>query len=309
MVKLYTENFERKFYVRTCSWTHLFYVLTLISVIVLPLLIGIGIGKFWKPTVENYWQPNVEFTNEVFIQADVGGKILSYSSQQVINQSIRDRINGALFKSYALDDNDNRIPENFEFDFSFKTGGSSVSSIMILLHFKYFVYNTVKTQFKGIVPIFISSAAGSSITDAYLIGELKINQDDPLEISNGIPDTMYNYNFTEQLTNLSSSDTFMKYTSRNQTLNFDHKATVNSFGSSATTTVHIEMKIPKYSPALYVPSLIQALKIAWIQYYPVLFPIYLLLLVGLFGTSITSSVFDTIATNDISASLKHKLES
>lgn len=309
MVKLYTENFERRFFVRTCSWTHLFYVLTLISVILLPLLIGIWIGKFWKPTVENYWQPNVDFTNEVFIQADVGGQVKSYSSQQVINQNIRDRISGALFKSYALDSNDNRIPEDYQFDFSFKTGGSSVSSIMILLHFKYYVYNTVNAQFKGIVPIFISSTAGSSITDAYLIGELKIDQGVPLKIMNGVPDTMYNLNFTEQLLNLSSSETFMRYKNRNQTLNFDHKAIVNSFGSSDTTTVHIEMKIPKYSPALYVPGFVQSLKIAWIQYYAILFPIYLLLLVGLFGTSITSSVFDSITTNDISSALKHKLES
>ncbi|CAI2376700.1 unnamed protein product [Moneuplotes crassus] len=311
MVKLYTESFERKYHARVFSCTNLFYVLTVISVWVIPLVIIALTGSFTGIPSVNYSRSNVKFTNEVYIQGDFGGTIRSYSNIQLLNQQINNKISGVIFKSRFRDENNDRIPEEYKFDLSFLTNAESVNSLTILLHFKYYIENGVNSQFKGIVPIIISSPSGKSIGEASMVGELRIRQDEPIEKLNGIPETLYNLNFTEEILKYSPEQIIDRYTSRNQTLNYVHTARVNSFNKISlldTTTISIEMGIPNFAKTLYTPGALETLKIAWIQYFAILVPIYLLLYIGLFARTIETYVFDSVMTNDCQSSIRHKLK-
>lgn len=307
MVKLYSEKFERKYYSRKCSWTHFFYICIVFSFILLPFILSFATNNFWKPTTLYYGKANAKFTNEVFIQAEVGGVLRSYSNIQVLNQNIRNRINGPIFKAYADDGDDyNRVYDDFQFNFAFKSGGSSVTSIAIFLHFTYFVEQTLDTSIKGIVPIFISSPSGSSISKAYLSGQLLLDQKVPLNIGDGLDGTLYNYNFTEEMESYSIEKIYTRFTNRNSTFTYDHTATILPFGDSDTTEVQINMNIPDYAPILYYPGFLECLKLAWVQYFALLVPAYLILFLGLFATSIETGIFSTVTTNDCSSSLKFK---
>lgn len=298
MVKLYSEAFERTFFARRCSWTHFFYICVVVTVILMPFILAFATNSFWNPPTTYYGKPNIKFTNEIFVEAEIGGQVKSYSNVQVLNQNIRDRIDGALFKSFQSDDNYGREYDDFEFDLSFKTGGSSVTSIAIFMHFTFFIQQAVDTKLKAIVPIFIQPGAGSSISSAVLVGQLRLDQRTPFSVGNGIDDTMYNYNFTQRLQQHSTSNVYNWYTNRNYTLNFDHSALVMPYGNSDTTSIRIEMNVPQYGSVIYTPGFLQSLKLAWVQYFALLFPIYLIIFVGLFGTSVKSGIFETVETSD-----------
>lgn len=304
MVKLYSEHFERNYYARKFSWTNLFHVAIVTSVILMPFILAFATNNFWKPPTVYYGRPNVQFTNEVFVQAEIGGEVKSYSNVQLLNQNIRNRIDGPLFKSFTADKDNNRVVNDFEFDLAFKTGGSQVTNIAILMHFTYYVEDTVSTKFKGIVPIFISSPSGTSISRATLSGQLQLQQKIPLEVGGGIADTQYNFNFTEEMAKFSLEDMYNRFTDRNSSLSYDHTTLVMPYGESDSTHIHIEMNIPEYADVLYYPGFLESIKLAWVQYYAILVPVYVLLFLGLFGTSIESEIFPTVMINDIIPSIK-----
>ena len=284
------------------------------SVLLLPLIIAVLTGDFVIIPSVNYSRPNIKFTDEAYIQADFGGTIKSYSNIQLLNQEIENKIDGPIFKSYFRDSDNNRLYEEFQFDFSFRTNSQSVNSILILLHFKYYIENRVDSEFKGVVPIFISNPSQASISQASVIGDLSIRQNQPIEMLNGISETLYNLNFTEQVQKFSTDELYEKYMGRNQTINYDYTTTVNSFVESTTlgsiletTTIHIEMGVPKYAPTLYSPIVLEMIKVAWIQYFALLVPIYIFIYLLLFGISVETSVFDTIMTKDCESSMIEKL--
>ena len=302
MVKLYSEYFERSYYTKKISCTHLFFIGIVISVILMPALISFSTNNFWRPATEYYGRPNIKFTDEAIISAafssSTGTITKSYSNVQMINQQIRDRIDGPLFKSLTIDDDNNRVVDEFKFEFSFKAGGATIKSISILLHFTYYIENTVMTQFKGVVPIYITSSA-AGITDAYVTGKLGLNQQNPLDIGSGISNTLYNYNFTIEASKYGINDIFERYTNRNKTIDYDYKTTIRAYGDSDTTTVTIRMSVPNYDLVIYYPSYLESIKLAWIQYLPILAIVYLLLYLCLFGYGVKSSAFSTVRINNM----------
>lgn len=75
MVKLYSDYFERKYYARRCSWTNLFYLCVLASVILIPLIFAFATDSFWGAPIPYHGEPEVRYSNEAFVQAQVGTSI------------------------------------------------------------------------------------------------------------------------------------------------------------------------------------------------------------------------------------------
>ena len=269
MVNLYSENFKRSYYAQRISCTHFFFVGIVISVIVMPFIISFSTNNFWRPATEYYGRPNIKFTDEAIIQASfqssTGTVTKSYSNVQLINQQIRDRIDGPMFKSIAIDNDNNRVFDEFQFEFAFKTGGAKIKNIAILLHFTYYIENTVMMQFKGAVPVYITSSA-AGISNAYVTGKLGLYQQNPIQISTGISDTQYNYNFTIEASKYSINDIFTRFTNRNKTIDYDYKTNIRAYGDPDTTTVNIRMFVPGYDLTVYYPGYLESIKLAWIQY-------------------------------------------
>lgn len=299
MVKVYEEYFERKYYARHLSWANLFSWIIMAGVLAVPLIFAIATRNFWSPETQYFGRPNVKFTNEVFIQAEVNGQLQSYSNVLPIQKLILNQMSGALFKSAEYNPKNDRVYQKFQFEFSFNPNGQDVSSISMLLHFTYFIENAVNVKFQAALPIFISSPSGSSISNAKLSGQLRIKQRSTLIPGNGIADTLYNKNFTEELGKFSPYEIFERYTNRNSTLEYDYKSIVQPFGDSTSTVVSIDVLIPAYETILYSPGFVESLKYAWIQYIAILFPVYLFLYYCLLGKGVEAEIFQTIAVNDL----------
>lgn len=187
----------------------------------------------------------------------------------------------------------------WKFDVFFKSGGETVSNVAILLHFTYYVKYTVKTQFKAIVPIFVNAQSGGSISEALLTGQMRIQQDAPLEIGDGLADTLYNLNFTEEMLKYSPAEIFDTFTARNNTLKYDYKAIVMPFGDNQNTHIEIELQIPEYETVLYIPGFFEGLKNVWVQFFALMVPIYIMLYMCLLGYGIETRSFPTVLKNDL----------
>ena len=109
-----------------------------------------------------------------------------------------------------------------------------------------------------------SSAAG--ISNAYVTGKLGLYQQNPIQISTGISDTQYNYNFTIEASKYSINDIFTRFTNRNKTIDYDYKTNIRAYGDPDTTTVNIRMFVPGYDLTVYYPGYLESIKLAWIQY-------------------------------------------
>ena len=299
MVKLYSEYFERTYYARQISWANWFSWVTIASILILPLIYAVATRNFWQPPTVYYGRPNVKFTNEVFVQAEVGDSILSYSNVQPVQALIRHPIDAPIFKSAEFNPDNDRVYRNFQFKFSFRSGASDVSSIAMLLHFTYYADGAPNVHFKAAMPVFISSPSGASISKAILSGQMRIEQRSALQVGDGLADTLYNHNFTEELIKYSPNNIFERFTSRNTTIKYDHTSIVQSFGDPTTTEVEMDVLIPGYESILYRPGFVESLKVAWVQYWALLIPLYVLLYLCLLGNDIEAEVFPTVSVNDL----------
>lgn len=200
------------------------------------------------------------------MQAEVGGAILSYSNAQSVQSTIRDPLDGPVFKSAEFNPADDRVYRAFQFNFAFQSGGQDVSSIAMLLHFTCFIDEAPNVHFKTAMPVFISAPAGSSISRATLSGQARVKQRSALAIGGGLAETLYNYNFTEEIARFSPDTIFERFSSRNSTLEYDYTSIVQPFGDSTTTEVQLTVLVPKFESVLYTPGFVESLKIAWVQY-------------------------------------------
>jgi hypothetical protein len=157
---------------------------------------------------------------------------------------------------------------------------------------------------KGVLPIFITSPSGSKISSAILSGQFHINQKSPFSIGGDLAETLYNYNFTNEMYKYSVESIYRRFTNRNSTFEYDHSTVIQSYTNSVTTDVKIKINVSEYEPAMYYPGILENLKLAWVQYYALLVPVYILLCMRLFGMNIKSDVFQSVETNDCTSNLK-----
>jgi len=66
-------------------------------------------------------------------------------------------------------------------------------------------------------------------------------------------------------------------------------------------------KVPKLQEILYIPSVLEVLKQAWVQYIYVLIPVYLLLYVTLFGYVIENKVLTTVERSELQTATKIRM--
>ena len=57
-------------------------------------------------------------------------------------------------------------------------------------------------------------------------------------------------------------------------LGFDGKLLVQPFGTAFTSTIDVQLEVPKKQEVIYRPDILEPLKFAWIQYIAFLIPLW-----------------------------------
>ena len=81
---------------------------------------------------------------------------------------------------------------------------------------------------------------------------------------------------------------YNKYKSNNYTLKYNYERYDENINSN--TVIELEMNVPKLQKVLYIESVYEALKYAWMQYFYIFLPIYILLYI-LFKFIIQNNIF------------------
>lgn len=66
----------------------------------------------------------------------------------------------------------------------------------------------------------------------------------------------------------------------------------------------MQLKIPNNQLLIYIPSVLQVLKFAWVQYIAVLIPVWILLVHFLLGYLVKSRVFETVQKSELTPNAK-----
>ena len=135
-----------------------------------------------------------------------------------------------------------------------------------------------------------------------IFGHLNLNQRDPYEM--GSVKRVINYD-TEDLDVYlrdNSLNEFIDYiNTKNNTCKITHDYQYFSLPSGASKRVELimEIKIPLQQEFVYVPTVLESLKIAWIQYLALLIPSLYAIYYLILGFAFRNKVIDSQIMNDI----------
>lgn len=100
------------------------------------------------------------------------------------------------------------------------------------------------------------------------------------------------------------------YQERNETLEYLATSTV-TYGTTQSPppalTVDLLFKVPQHQELVYIPSVLEVLKQAWVQYVYVLIPLYFALYFLLFGYLVENRIFTSVEKSELHTAAKIKL--
>ena len=297
-----------------CSLSTLIGFVLLIASILLPLFAAFSTEDFWLRIKEYEEQPLVEFQNKYMIYiTNCSGNYKTYFDSS--NKNLKEYFAGICNNSLNIDidlcsqensgiltadstdiDNDGYIDKlNIKYELSnselFSSTGIDIKMIFFL---KYTLRKKVKLLMTPMVyidiPIIITNNKGKEI---YLNGNLELIQKSPIPCST-ITSRIY-YEEKPYFIEFNESHVFdllyfyNKYKSHNYTVKYDYER-YDNIDNNQKIKIDITMNIPKLQPILYFQSVFEALKYAWMQYFYIFLPIYLIFYI-LFKFIIQNKIF------------------
>jgi hypothetical protein len=180
------------------------------------------------------------------------------------------------FSFYTNDENNDDKPEKIVFDISLHgITAANIRNVYLVLSFQYDIEELVEAKMKSLTVFKFDTPNGLGYVDAY--GSLVLKQRDPIE-NNYKEKTFYNVNPLQKVLNDSLTTMYTSYQQRIETTEFQGHTIIQPYGGSNEAKIRIEMLIPEKQKILYNPSVLEALKSAWIQYIFVLVPLYYILI-------------------------------
>ena len=296
----------------------------LVAAILLPLFAALSTEDFWLrikeyiefPMVDyyerymtyitTYYQsnPNVDNFKTYFTSSNqelntkfdaICGENLNSDTCGVINSapSLVSYVDSDMKKtklSFTYSINSNDLDHFTDIDIDFKT----------IIFLKYSLSKKVKLIMTPMIyiDIPIKEAKGKSIT---LNGNLELIQKSPIP-STTITSQSHNYEkpFEIKYNDASPFDLlyyYNKYKSQNYTLKYNYEKIVKK-NNEEKIEIKIDMNIPKMQKILYIESLYETIKYAWMQYFYIFLPIYILLCI-IFKFIIQNNIFYSHSKSDI----------
>jgi hypothetical protein len=300
----------------------------LLLAILLPLFAAFSTEDFWLRIKEYIEFPTIDYYERymTYITTVKGGvyKTFFASSNQELNQHFSNicgqDINLLVENRLRLCNTINSVPSLVSYvdsdmkknklsftysinpnDFSYDNTENINADIKLIIFLKYTISKKVKLIMTPMIYIDIPiiDARGKIIT---LNGNLELIQKSPIP-STTITSQSHNYAkpFEIQYNDASPFDLlyyYNKYKSQNYTLKYNYEKIVRTNSENENIEIKIDMNIPKMQKILYVESVYEALKYAWMQYFYIFLPIYIFIYV-IFKFIIQNNIFYSDSKSDI----------
>ena len=153
--------------------------------------------------------------------------------------------------------------DNIQLSINFKSDPSKIRQIKLFSTFDYYVQSKLKMKQVGMLQLSVDSPMGASKITSN--GHLELVQDKPPLIDSitrtiydvdPLTDVIYSQYTIEELTEA--------YNHRNEKVNYVATNFVQNLGSRFSTTLEVNIHVPKSQEIVYRPGVLETIKFAWV---------------------------------------------
>ena len=301
-----------------CSLSTLLGIVLLVAAILLPLFAAYATEDFWVRITEYTEQPLVDYYNNYMIYiTSINKQYHTYFDSSITelkekfvsicqdnNGDICEQLpNGFLIATSTDIDGDgikDKITIKYEFN---KFPEDNDLDIKLMFFLKYGLTKKVKLIMTPMIyiniPVFkTGNGKGKEII---LNGNLELIQKSPI-ISTTTTSQIYNIEkpFEIPYNDNSPFDLlyyYNKYKSNNYTIKYNYEK-IEKSNNNGKIQIVMDMYIPKLQQILYIQSIFESIKYAWMQYFYIFLTVYIVLYI-LFKFIIQNNIFYSQIKSDI----------
>eukprot|EP01112_Ceratiomyxa_fruticulosa_P007923 TRINITY_DN2062_c0_g1_i9.p1 TRINITY_DN2062_c0_g1~~TRINITY_DN2062_c0_g1_i9.p1 ORF type:complete len:314 (-),score=40.29 TRINITY_DN2062_c0_g1_i9:266-1207(-) len=278
-ITLFREPLCKSYHNGVCSTAFFFRALCIILMWVLPFVAAYISRSFWFKEGVYREQPMVVFKNQAFIMLEGNNPDdhFFWSTSPKLNQLIGPKLRIPLIKSSQIDTNNDGIYDLINITATFPLeSGEKIYHAKSFFMFDYSIRERVQLRMEGMAYMdYVSSNPGTSL---WSMGQLNLKANFPLSTHYPmlLTDTFLDENSFTHLEDISFPTLMQNYQTRNISTEFISYPQWTA-GVSNTFQLKIIVQIPSNQQIVYLPTIPEVLKFAWIQYLAAFIFIYSLL--------------------------------
>ena len=322
MPLVFVTPYKKTYSSEFCSLSTLIGFVFLVLAILIPLFAAFSSEDFWLRLKEYLEQPKIDFTNDYILYVstfdsnnnpintffDSSNKTLNDMINKIGNYNLNSNLNlisredKASISKYSYDDDNDGINDRLIIRYETNkeeiiTNNNNID-VKLIFFVNYRLTKEVKLLMTPMIYVDIPIISGAK--EINLSGDLELVQKSPI-VSTTVTSQIYNkkkpLTVDEKLNSpLDLLNIYNEYKNMNYTLKYNYEKIEKR--SNNKLIINIEMNIPKLQRVFYIQSVFEAIKYAWMQYFYIFLPIYIILYM-IYKFIIESNIFYTHIKSDL----------
>ena len=322
MPLVFVTPYKKTYSSEFCSLSTLIGFVFLILALLIPLFAAFSSEDFWLRLKEYLEQPKIDFTNDYILYVstfdsnnnptrtffDSSNKTLNDMINKIGNYNLNSNLNlisredKASISKYSYDDDNDGINDRLIIRYETNkeeiiTNNNNID-VKLIFFVNYRLTKEVKLLMTPMIYVDIPIINGAK--EINLSGDLELVQKSPI-VSTTVTSQIYNkkkpLTVDEKLNSpLDLLNIYNEYKNMNYTLKYNYEKIEKR--SNNKLIINIEMNIPKLQRVFYIQSVFEAIKYAWMQYFYIFLPIYIILYI-IYKFIIESNIFYTHVKSDL----------
>ena len=322
MPLVFVTPYKKTYSSEFCSLSTLIGFVFLVLAILIPLFAAFSSEDFWLRLKEYLEQPKIDFTNDYILYVstfdsnnnpintffDSSDKTLNDMINKIGNYNLNSNLNlisredKASISKYSYDDDNDGINDRLIIRYETNkeeiiTNNNNID-VKLIFFVNYRLTKEVKLLMTPMIYVDIPIINGAK--EINLSGDLELVQKSPI-VSTTVTSQIYNkkkpLTVDEKLNSpLDLLNIYNEYKNMNYTLKYNYEKIEKR--SNNKLIINIEMNIPKLQRVFYIQSVFEAIKYAWMQYFYIFLPIYIILYM-IYKFIIESNIFYTHIKSDL----------
>ena len=322
MPLVFVTPYKKTYSSEFCSLSTLIGFVFLVLAILIPLFAAFSSEDFWLRLKEYLEQPKIDFTNDYILYVstfdsnnnpintffDSSDKTLNDMINKIGNYNLNSNLNlisredKASISKYSYDDDNDGINDRLIIRYETNkeeiiTNNNNID-VKLIFFVNYRLTKEVKLLMTPMIYVDIPIINGAK--EINLSGDLELVQKSPI-VSTTVTSQIYNnkkpLTVDEKLNSpLDLLNIYNEYKNMNYTLKYNYEKIEKR--SNNKLIINIEMNIPKLQRVFYIQSVFEAIKYAWMQYFYIFLPIYIILYI-IYKFIIENNIFYTHIKSDL----------
>ena len=323
MPLVFVTPYKKTYSSEFCSLSTLIGFVFLLLAIFIPFFAGFSSEDFWLRLKEYLEQPKIDFTNDYILYVstfdannnpittffdssdktliDMINKIGDLEINNINNNNIISREDAASISKYSYDDDNDGINDRLIIRYETNKNGiinGNNIDIKLIFFVNYRLTKKVKLLMTPMIYVDVPIIGGTK--EINLSGDLELIQKSPIA-STTVTSQIYNkkkpLTVDEKLNSpLDLLNIYNESKNMNYTLKYNYEKIEKRLDGKLI--LNIEMNIPKLQRIFYIESVYEAIKYAWMQYFYIFLPIYIILYM-IYKFIIESNIFYTHVKSDL----------